>query len=96
MALTTVHTTSEVVCRFVTQLVVKLELEDPSFRENTVLQFDGATYHRSAETRNFLANMGIKTMISGPYGYEIAPVEMLFAAIKSTNLNPQLIRTGKK
>ena len=96
MALTTVNTTSEVVCLFVKQLAALLEIEDPSFRENTVLQFDGATYHRSAETRNFLANMGIKTMISGPYGYEIAPVEMLFAAIKSTNLNPQLIRTGKK
>ena len=40
--------------------------------------------------------MGVKTMISGPYGYEIAPVEMLFASIKSVNLNPELIKTGKK
>ena len=73
-----------------------LELEDPNFREKTVLQFDGATYHRSSETRNFLSNIGVKTMISGPYGYEIAAVEMLFAGIKSTNLNPEMIRTGKK
>ena len=96
MALTTINTTSEVVCLFVKQLVDALELEDPDFREKTVFQFDGATYHRSAETRNFLANMGVKTMISGPYGYDLASVEMLFAAIKSTNLNPDLIRTGKK
>ena len=96
MGLTTINTTSEVVCLFVKQLVEALELEDPDFREKTVFQFDGATYHRSSETRNFLANMGIKTMISGPYGYEIAPVEMLFSGIKSTNLNPDLIRTGKK
>ena len=96
MALTTINTTSEVVCLFVKQLVEALELEDPDFREKTVFQFDGATYHRSSETRNFLANMGIKTMISGPYGYEIAPVEMLFSGIKLTNLNPDLIRTGKK
>ena len=96
MALTTINTTSEVVCLFVKQLVDALELEDPDFREKTVLQFDGATYHRSAETRNFLANMGVKTMISGPYGYEIASIERLFAGIKSTNLNPDLIRTGKK
>ena len=73
-----------------------LELEDPNFREKTVLQFDGATYHRSAETRNSLSNTGVKTMISGPYGYEIAAVEMLFAGIKSTNLNPEMIMTGKK
>ena len=96
MALTTVNTTSEVVCLFVKQLADALELEDPDFREKTVFQFDGATYHRSAETRNFLANMELKTMISGPYGYNIASIEMLFASIKSTNLNPDMIKTGKK
>ena len=78
------------------QLVNALELEDPKFREKTVIQFDGATYHRSAETRNFLANMGVKAMVSGPYGYEIAPIETFFAGIKATNLNPDLIKTGKK
>ena len=78
------------------QLVNALELEDPNFREKTVIQFDGATYHRSAETRNFLANMGVKAMVSGPYGYEIAPIETFFAGIKATNLNPDLIKTGKK
>ena len=96
MALTTINTTSEVVCLFAKQLVETLELEDPDFREKTVLQFDGATYHRSAETRNYLANMGVRAMISGPYGYDIAAIEMLFSGIKSTNLNPDLIRTGKK
>ena len=96
MALTTSNTTSEVVCLFVSQLVELLEEEVPSFREDTVLRFDGATYHRSAETRNYLANMGVKTIISGPYGYEIAPIEMFFSQLKSTNLNPEGMRTGKK
>ena len=36
MAITTVNTTSEVVCLFVKQLVHVLELEDPNFREKTV------------------------------------------------------------
>ena len=44
MALTTSNTTSEVICLFVSQLVELLEKEVPGFRENTVLQFDGATY----------------------------------------------------
>ena len=82
MAITTVNTTSEVVCLFVKQLVNALEIEDPNFIEKTVLQFDGATYHRSSETRNFLANIKVKAMISGPYGYDIAPVEKLFSGIK--------------
>ena len=37
MALTTVNTTSEVVCLFVRKLVDALEQEDPNFREKTVL-----------------------------------------------------------
>ena len=61
-----------------------------------MLQFDGASYHRSAETRNYLANIGVKTMISGPYGYELAPIEKFFALLKSTNLNPGMVQTGKK
>ena len=96
MAMTTGNTTSEVVCLFVSQLVELLEEEDPGFREHTILQFDGAAYHRSAETRNYFANMGIKTIIAGPYGYKIAPAEIFFAALKSTNLNPDMIQTGKK
>ncbi len=44
-----------------------------------MLQFDGASYHRSVETRNYLANIGVKTMISGPYGDELAPIEKFFA-----------------
>ena len=40
--------------------------------------------------------MKVKALISGPYGYDIAPVEMFFSAMKSTNLNPELIKTGKK
>ena len=43
-----------------------------------------------------LRDMGVKTIISGPYGYEIAPIEMFFARMKSTNLNPEGRRTGKK
>jgi hypothetical protein len=35
-------------------------------------------------------------VISGPYGYEIAPIEMFFAQLKATNLNPEGVPTGKK
>ena len=96
MALTTTNTTSEVVCLFVKMLVLKLDQYNQNWKEKTVLQFDGASYHRSGETRNFLANLGIKTIVSGPYGYNIAPIEMLFAALKSTNLNPDMVKTGKR
>ena len=96
MALTTVNTTSEVICLFLKRLVYRLNLEDSNFRNKTIFQLDGATYHTSYETRNFLTNSGVQTIISGPYGYNIAPIEMFFAALKATDMNPARIKTGKK
>ena len=57
---------------------------------------DGASYHRSTETRNYLANKGVKVVIGGPYAFSAAPVEHYHAALKSKNLNPDNIKTGKK
>ena len=96
MALTTVNTTSEVICLFLKRLVYRLNLEDRNFRNHTIFQMDGAKYHTSYETKNFLTNLGVKTIISGPYGYNIAPIEMFFAALKATDMNHARVKTGKK
>jgi hypothetical protein len=34
-------------------------------------------------------------MISSPHSYNIAPIELLFGAIKSVDLNPEQLSTGK-
>jgi hypothetical protein len=73
-----------------------VELERPNYRQNTVLLIDGASYHRSAETHNFLCNMGVRIVVGGPYGYQAAPIESFFAALKDRNLNPESISTSKK
>ena len=57
---------------------------------------DNASYHCSELTREYFAHHGVRTMYSAPYGYQAAPVEMFFAAIKSTNLNTRMESTGKK
>ena len=69
MALTMQITDSEVLCLFLKQLFERIELERPDFRQNTILLIDGAPYHRSEETHNFLCNIGVKTVMGGPYGY---------------------------
>ena len=96
MALTMSNTDSDVLCLFLKELFEKISLERPDFRENTILLIDGAPYHRSDETHNFLSNIGIKTVMGGPYGYEAAPIEGFFALLKSKNLNPEFESTGKK
>lgn len=40
--------------------------------------------------------MQLKTMYSGPYSYSAAPAELVFAALKLGELNPERLPTGKK
>ena len=96
MAVSQRNTDSETFCLFMQKLIAKLQKERPDFRENTIIQFDSADYHRSEITRNFLANNKIKMVTGGVYGYKLAPCELFFAGIKSVNLNPNYQATGKR
>ena len=73
-----------------------LDAEDRDWRNNTILVLDGASYHRGSETTKALAALKVPTMISGPYGYDAAPAEKLFALLKRGDLNPDCIKTGKR
>ena len=57
---------------------------------------DGAGYHTSKKTRNYLANKGVKVVLGGPYAFSAAPIERFFSALKSVDLNPEGFKTGKK
>ena len=43
-----------------------------------------------------LARLALPIIYSGPYSYSSAPVELLFAALKLGELNPEHLPTGKK
>ena len=76
--------------------MIKLKKQDKDWKERTVFLLDGASYHRSKETRNYLKNSGVKVVIGGPYAFSAAPVEHFFSALKSVDLNPNNTKTGKK
>ena len=76
--------------------MIKLKKQDKDWKERTVFLLDGASYHRSRETRNYLENSGLKVVIGGPYAFAAAPVEHFFSALKSVDLNPENIKTGKR
>ena len=76
--------------------MIKLKKQDKDWKERTVLLLDGASYHRSRVTRNYLGNSGLKVVIGGPYAFAAAPVEHFFSALKSVDLNPENIKTGKR
>ena len=81
---------------YVQKLCEKLDEERPGWKEDTVVLIDNAKYHSSRKTRNYFAHLGIRVMYTGPYSYSGCPVELYFAALKSTNLNPTMQATGKR
>ena len=96
LSLSTVNTGSEQLCLYLKWLFLKLDKQDKNWKKKTVLTLDGASYHRSKETRNYLASKGIKVVIGGPYAFAAAPIEYFFSAIKNTDLNPEGLPSGKK
>ena len=57
---------------------------------------DGASYHRSAETRACITHLKIKVVISAPYSYAAAPAELWFAHFKKGDFNAGGVKTGKR
>ena len=81
---------------FMRYLIKYLDLEDPSWRSNTVFLLDGAKYHTSEDMRDYFRKMEITIIFSGPYSYSAAPIERLFSALKDGELNPEKLPTGKR
>ena len=81
---------------FLQHLLDLLDLERPSWREDTVLQLDGARYHTGSRVREYLRKLELQVIWSGPYSYSTAPIERLFAVLKFGEINPDGKPTGKK
>ena len=95
-ALTQVNTNSEVMISFLSRLSAVLSAEDREWRRNTVWLLDGARYHTSADTRKILKQIGVNFVISAPYSYDAAAVELFFGYYKRVQTNPDLEKTGKR
>lgn len=80
---------------FLRKLVLKLQRDDKDWRENTVILLDNASYHTSDSSVDLLGGLDIPVIFTGPYSYDGAPIELLFAAIKTDDINPELLKMGK-
>ena len=81
---------------FLTYLVKQLDIERPSWRDDTILLLDGARYHTGSQVREYMRKLELEVIWSGPYSYSTAPIETLFAALKFGELNVDRRPTGKK
>ena len=81
---------------FLRQLVLKLDKEDQNWRANTVILHDNAPYAASESTLEIMEGLRIPMLFSGPYSYDASPVELLYAAFKSDDVNPRHVPMGKR
>jgi transposase len=73
---------------FILRLVEQLESENRSWREQTVLLLDNASYHRASMLREKFQLIQLPILFLGPYQFQLAPIERFFAYIKARDLNP--------
>ena len=90
------NTNTRVMELFLRQLVLKLGHEDPNWRDNTVILHDNASYATCESTLELMEGLRIPMLFTGPHSYDAAPVELLFAAFKSTDVNPTKVPQGKR
>ena len=95
-SLSQANTDAKTFCLFVSKLSAKLTREDARWRDNTVLLVDGARYQTCAESVAHMKAMGFRVVVSAPYSYATAPVELAFAFLKQGDLNPGSLKTGKR
>ena len=81
---------------YLTELVRMLDAEDKHWREDTVILWDNASYHTKPSTQRLLERLQIPLMQLGAYSYDMAPAELLFARLKTSDLHPGEITVGKK
>ena len=93
---TQVNTDSNIMAIYMRDLVRKLDRERPQWRLDTVITMDNAPYHVSTGTMSIMKELQVPIMYLGPHSYNVAPVEMLFASIKSTHMNEEMMPTGKR
>ena len=104
------NTNEKIMEIFLQKLIKKLDTANKDWRSSMVLMADNATYHRSSATLKVLEDHQVPVCFTGPNSYAsckfptfncnpllfIAPVELLFAALKNGNINPRNLPTSKK
>ena len=96
LSLTQQNTDTDVMLMFFSRLANVLSQEDKDWRDDTYWLLDNAAYHKSADVRECLLRLGVKTVLSGQYAYNAAVCENFFGYYKREDQNPNRERASKK
>ena len=81
---------------YLTELAAELDKDRPDWRSDTVFLMDGANYHNNDDVIAHISWLGMVVIFTGPRSYDACPCELLFAFLKSVDLNPSELPVGKK
>ena len=79
---------------FLLHLFTLLDFERPGWRKSTIVQLDGAAYHRAKSIVDYLQDCQVSTIISAPYSYDGSTCELVFSLLKNGDLNPEGLGTS--
>ena len=68
---------------FMRHFISNLDKRSPRWRESTITTMDNALYHVSFESMKFYRDFNLQIMLNPPHGYNVSPVELVFAALKA-------------
>jgi hypothetical protein len=94
-ALSQANTDDRTMALFIWNLVKKLDLDRKNWRLDSLLQLDGAAYHKSESTIRLLQDLKVPYCVSGPYSYDGTPIELFWAQLKFGDINPGGERLSK-
>ena len=95
-SLSQANNNSQTISLFMRELCLVLDQEDRGWRKHTVVLMDNAPYHTSYETKLAFQHLKVPVMFLAPYSFDVAPCELFFAILKSSNLNPEDLSLGKR
>ena len=81
---------------FMNYFFKELDKVSADWRNESIIQLDGASYHKSDEIMSFFRAQNAPICISAPYSYQAAPAECWFAYFKNEDLNPERLPLGKR
>jgi hypothetical protein len=80
---------------YIRHLVKCLDRDRPRWRSNTILQVDGASYHRTEMMEELYAKLKVPIMVSAPYSFDVSVAELFFSQFKRGEINPQCLGLTK-
>ncbi len=75
------------VASFLHSLCKELDNDFPDWKRTHVLMLDNCTSHKTKLVKNVMEAAGFTVIFTAPASYLVAPVEGIFALIKSLNLD---------